>query len=1032
MFRKEPAKRLRASISPRFGRRLNFESLETREVLSASPGAIITGIAFSDLLANSQAIGQPVLQDMSVKLFKDGGNATFDGGIGAGADDTLVGGPTLTDAAGRYSFAVDEVGKYFVKQDSSAGYIAPSPIAVDVAAGDLEGEAQTTIDGFSTTQTISAISATPTQTSSITAPEAIGGHRDLTVHLSSASGEVILAANPAFDTPGSNLLHFDTLGNNGVGTYTIGWDGDEGGTPPALDFTGLDGVDLTAGGATGLMLTIGADHDNSTATFNIYKDANNWSTVTVSIPGPAEGINAQTPNKKVFVPFSSFTTGAGTGAGNFSNVGAVQLAIGGGIAGLNGQLSFIGTYAPTVISRDLANTPQTDLTITKTDGKTTVVPGSLNTYTIVVTNAGPNAVTGATVVDNFPAAFTGVTYTATATGGATGFVASGSGSINHTVNMPVGSSITYSVTGTVSATASGTLVNTATVSTPEGIVDPTPANNTATDIDTLTPQADLSITKTDGKTTVVAGTSNTYTIVVTNAGLSAVAGATVTDLFPATFTGVTYTATATGGATGFVASGSGNINHTVDMPVGSSITYTVTGTISAAASGTLVNTATVSTPQSVIDPTPGNNSATDTDTLATQADLSVTKTDGKTTVSPGGSTTYTIVVTNAGPSDVVGAMIVDTYPEILINATYTASATGGASGFTASGSGNITDTVSMPIGSTITYLVTGTVSLQATGNLVNSATVVMPTSTTDPTPENNVAADIDAIALVADLQITKTDGKTTVVPGSTNTYTIVVTNIGPSPVIGATVADAFPGTFTGVSYTATATGGATGFVTNGSGNLNNTVNMPAGSSITYTVTGTVSAAATGTLTNTATVTAPEGLTDPTPANNSATDVDTLTPQADVQITKTDGKTTVTAGTTNTYTIVVTNSGPSDVTGATISDIFDSILAGVTYTATAAGGATGFAASGSGNINHTVNMPVGSSITYTVTGTISASAVGSLTNTAAVALPPGWTDPTPSNNSATDTDVLQPAPAPPVDPPPAPRPRMSKALFLGRY
>jgi hypothetical protein len=57
-------------------------------------------------------------------------------------------------------------------------------------------------------------------------------------------------------------------------------------------------------------------------------------------------------------------------------------------------------------------------------------------------------------------------------------------------------------------------------------------------------------------------------------------------------------------------------------------------------------------------------------------------------------------------------------------------------------------------------------------------------------------------------------------------------------------------------------------------------------------------------------------------------------------------------------------------------------------------------------------------------------VGSLSNTAAVALPPGWTDPTPSNNSATDTDVLQPAPAPPA--PPAPRPRMSKALFLGRY
>lgn len=605
----------------------------------------------------------------------------------------------------------------------------------------------------------------------------------------------------------------------------------------------------------------------------------------------------------------------------------MQLVIGGEIAGLNGQLSFLGTYAPTVIARDLANTPQTDLTITKTDGKTTVVPGSTNTYTIVVTNAGPNPVTGASVVDNFPSAFTGVSYTATATGGASGFAASGSGSINHTVTMPVGSSITYTVTGTISAAASGSLVNTATVSTPTGIVDPTPSNNTATDTDTLTPQADLSITKTDGKTTVVPGTANTYTIVVTNAGLSAVTGANIVDNFPAHFTNVSYTATATGGAAGFAASGSGSINHAVDMPVGSTITYTVTGTVSAAATGSLVNTATVSTPSGIVDPTPENNTATDTDTLTPQVDLQITKTDGKSTVTPGGTTTYTIVVTNAGPSAATGAMVVDTYPDILTNATFTATATGGASGFTASGSGNIADTVQMPVGSTITYLVTGTVSLQATGNLVNTATVVVPTSATDPTPENNTSTDIDAIAPVADLQITKSDGKTTVVPGTINTYTIVVSNVGPSPVTGATVADLFPGTFTDVTYTATATGGATGFAASGSGNLSNTVNMPVGSTITYTVTGKVSPAATGNLVNTATVAPPAGVNDPTPDNNSATDTDTLTPQADVQITKTDGKTTVIAGATNTYSIVVTNAGPSNVVGATITDVFDGVLTG---------------------------------------------------------------------------------------------------------
>ena len=54
-------------------------------------------------------------------------------------------------------------------------------------------------------------------------------------------------------------------------------------------------------------------------------------------------------------------------------------------------------------------------------------------------------------------------------------------------------------------------------------------------------------------------------------------------------------------------------------------------------------------PAGVTDPTPGNNSATDSDTLAASADLAITKTDGVTTATPGGSVTYTITASNAGP-----------------------------------------------------------------------------------------------------------------------------------------------------------------------------------------------------------------------------------------------------------------------------------------------------------------------------------------------------------------------------------------------
>ncbi|MCE9529236.1 MAG: DUF11 domain-containing protein, partial [Planctomycetales bacterium] len=126
--------------------------------------------------------------------------------------------------------------------------------------------------------------------------------------------------------------------------------------------------------------------------------------------------------------------------------------------------------------------------------------------------------------------------------------------------------------------------------------------------------ADLQITKTDNLTTAIRGTSTAYIITVTNpAGADLVTGATVSDVFdPAKFTGVSYTAIATGGATGFSAAGTGNISDTVNMPAGSTITYTATALINPAATGSLSNTATVTPPGPGTDPDLSNNSATDT------------------------------------------------------------------------------------------------------------------------------------------------------------------------------------------------------------------------------------------------------------------------------------------------------------------------------------------------------------------------------------------------------------------------------------
>ncbi len=111
--------------------------------------------------------------------------------------------------------------------------------------------------------------------------------------------------------------------------------------------------------------------------------------------------------------------------------------------------------------------------------------------------------------------------------------------------MSVGSSVTYTVTGTVNPAATGTITNTASVAVPAGVEDTNPANNNAVDVDTLQPEVELSVTKTDNRATVRPGEQVTYSIVVTNQGPSHVQGAAVVDNFPASLSGITYTSTAT-------------------------------------------------------------------------------------------------------------------------------------------------------------------------------------------------------------------------------------------------------------------------------------------------------------------------------------------------------------------------------------------------------------------------------------------------------------------------------------------------------
>jgi LPXTG-site transpeptidase (sortase) family protein len=700
-----------------------------------------------------------------------------------------------------------------------------------------------------------------------------------------------------------------------------------------------------------------------------------------------------------------------------------------------------GTNDPTPGNNTASDTdtvdPQADLSISKTDGVTSVAPNGTVTYTIVVSNAGPSAADGAVFTD---ASATGVNVTGVTCGSVTGGAAcptvgnttvalmQGAGIVIPT--LPSGGSVTFSVAATITAT-SGSVTNTAEVATPDGTNDPTPGNNTASDTDTVDPQADLSISKTDGVTSVAPNGTVTYTIVVSNAGPSAADGAVFTD---ASATGINVTGVSCGSATGGAAcpaagdttvalmQGAGIVIPT--LPSGGSVTFSVAATITAT-SGSVTNTADVATPDGTNDPTPGNNTASDTDTVDPQADLSISKTDGVTSVAPNGTVTYTIVVSNAGPSAADGAVFTDASATgINVTGVTCGSVTGGAACPAAGdttvalmqGAGIVIPT--LPSGGSVTFSVAATITATS-GSVTNTADVATPDGTNDPTPGNNTASDTDTVDPQADLSISKTDGVTSVAPNGTVTYTIVVSNAGPSAADGAVFTDA---SATGINVTGVTCGSVTGgaacpaagdttvALMQGAGIVIPT--LPSGGSVTFSVAATITATS-GSVTNTADVATPDGTNDPTPGNNTASDTDTVDPQADLSISKTDGVTSVTPNGTVTYTIVVSNAGPSAADGAVFTD---ASATGINVTGVSCGSATGGAAcpaagdttvalmQGAGIVIPT--LPSGGSVTFSVAATITATS-GSVTNTADVATPDGTNDPTPGNNTASDTDTVDP-------------------------
>ncbi len=133
----------------------------------------------------------------------------------------------------------------------------------------------------------------------------------------------------------------------------------------------------------------------------------------------------------------------------------------------------------------------------------------------------------------------------------------------------------------------------------------------------------------------------------------------------------------------------------------------------------------------------------------------------------------------------------------------------------------------------------------------------------------------------------------------------------------------------------------------------------------------------------------------------------ITFNSDLYITKTDNTPTYRPGTTTVYTLVAGNNGLFGVQNARVVDNLPAGIpaANMTYTAVASSGSiTSVSGTMTGAINDYVSLAVGGTVTYTVTVVIPASFTGNLVNTATITSPIDSSDPNPSNNTATDTNV----------------------------
>jgi uncharacterized repeat protein (TIGR01451 family) len=712
-------------------------------------------------------------------------------------------------------------------------------------------------------------------------------------------------------------------------------------------------------------------------------------TLTITNIGPSEGrlvrITDTLPSE---TNFQSATTAAGNCSENGGEVtctidsiprGGSHSILIGTIAGLEGDYvnsAFVGgdAFDPDLTNNSTTITttilPAADLGIVKSDSGD-FFAGESFTYTLDVTNAGPSAAESVVITDSLPA---GVVFQTVQPPVANCVY---NGGAHQVVCLPgnLVNGASTQVTIKVTANISGYYENVA--ETASATTDLYPADNTDSVTTYVRPVADLALTKGNVTLETVAGQQHTYAITVTNNGPSPASNVTVTDTLPAEMSYVASTAACVDGGA-LVSCDLGSLG------IGASISFQITVDVdpSVTHNTVLVNQATASATEA--DLNLGDNTDTVDTLIIRRADLELVKVDDGSPAIAGETHPYTITVNNLGPSDASSIVVADTLPALT---SYDS-----ASVPCSEAAGTVTCNLpNIAAGGSFSFILF----LELDPSLAHGATIIngaeVAAAEEDLDTDNNRDTESTRVDRSVDLRLDKTDDGSPAVVGEEYTYTLLVTNDGPSDGSGVSIDDKLPNDTSYVSGTAPCIGSGTDVVCD-------LGDLPAGASSTVTITMLIQATADhgSIIVNSALVTGDED--DPVEANNADTESTLVLGKADLGITKTDFGATAIAGGQFVYEITIDNAGPSEATGIVVTDTLPGPM---TY----AGSTDSCAPSGGDVVCSPVSLASGASTSFLITVTVAASAPNSMTVTNNVAVGAAQVDRDPANDTASDTSFI---------------------------